>query len=669
MTELKQQVQHALGDYYRLDDELTGGGMSRLFMATEVSLNRRVVVKVLPPEWASEVSAARFKREMEVAAQLQHPHILPVLAAGARTGLLYYIMPYVAGESLRARLKRDGALPIADAQRILAEIADALAFAHERGVIHRDIKPENILLEGRHAVLADFGVARALMEARTDTERLTSTGSSVGTPGYMSPEQVAGDQIDARADVYALSVVGYEMIAGKAPFTGPSAQAILRAHMSETPALLRTLRPDCPEAVERAIAKSLSKEPNQRFASSADFLQAVSGPGALSSRRRFAVPPRVIAIGAGAIAVVALIAAFVSSQRTSGAIVARVAAAADSGRLDEVARMLDTAGADVSDGRFSGIAIKVAGTLQLDSLPPGLTATATRVSPIAGFAQRRAIPLGRTPLTRSLVAGEYFLRLTGAGADTLERVVSVPRATNTVVAPSGGTASAGMVAVTSGPALRKGSVAAFEIGKYEVTNAEYQRFVDAGGYRDNAHWPDSMLVNKKWLDRAAALAQFADRSGLPGPRGWSGGKHPADQALQPVVSITWYEAIAYAQWSGTQLPTGPQWWRAALADGKDPFPWGTDGLTVEQRANFGLGGPAPVGSMRLGVSPFGAHDMAGNVREWLSDMVDARRRTVVGGSWQDPTYMFEADHAETFEPGYASPAIGFRVVRTKNAPK
>ncbi len=306
MTELKSQVQHVLGDYYRLDEELTGGGMSRLFIATEVSLNRRVVVKVLPPEWASEVSEARFKREMEVAALLQHPHILPVLAAGARTGLLYYIMPYVAGESLRARLQRDGALPVADAQRILTEIADALAFAHERGVIHRDIKPENILLEGHHAVLADFGVARALLEARTGSQRLTNTGSSVGTPGYMSPEQVAGDSDDASADVYALSVVGYEMLAGAPPFTGASAQAVLRAHLSEPPPLLRAVRPDCPPALELAIARSMSKEPRERFASAAEFLSAVSDSNGSGRQRRVAIPRRTVAVLLGAVALVAL---------------------------------------------------------------------------------------------------------------------------------------------------------------------------------------------------------------------------------------------------------------------------------------------------------------------------------------------------------------------------
>ena len=239
---LSDQLQTALGDTYRIEQELTPGGMSRLFLATETSLNRKVVVKLLPPEFTSEVSAARFKQEIELAAHLQHPHILPVLTAGARENLLYYIMPFVEGESLREQLNRLGKLSVVDAARLLYEVAGGLAYAHEQGVVHRDVKPENILLQQGHAVLTDFGVARALVEARTG-ERLTEAGLVVGTPGYMAPEQAAGEpHVDARADVYALAVVGYELFAGAPPFTGPSAQAVFAATMTETPKALTEVR-------------------------------------------------------------------------------------------------------------------------------------------------------------------------------------------------------------------------------------------------------------------------------------------------------------------------------------------------------------------------------------------------------------------------------------------
>jgi serine/threonine-protein kinase len=275
LTELIARVQAALGDAFRVESELGGGGLSRLFLATEASLNRRVVIKLLPPDLASEVSAARFKQEMEFAARLQHPHILPILAAGAREGLLYYIMPYVAGESLRGRLEREGRLSVADASRLLAEVADALAFAHGLGIIHRDIKPENVLLEGKHAVLADFGIARALLESRTQRS-LTATGTSIGTPGYMAPEQFSGESVDARSDVYALAVVGYEMLAGTPPFTGPSPQAVLTAHLTTPPAPVHLVRPEVPLSLSSALSRALSKEPDARYASAAEFGDALA---------------------------------------------------------------------------------------------------------------------------------------------------------------------------------------------------------------------------------------------------------------------------------------------------------------------------------------------------------------------------------------------------------
>src|SRR2546428_1740010 len=236
--------------------------MSRVFLATEASLHRAVVIKLLPPEFASEVSEARFKQEIELAAHLQHPNILPLLTAGAKGDLLFYVMPFVSGESLRHRLTREGKLPVADAVRILHEMADALAYAHAEGVIHRDVKPENILLQGGHAVLTDFGVARALAESRSGG-RLTDTGLALGTPGYMSPEQAAGERhVDARADVYALAVVGYEMLAGFPPFAGPTAQALIAAHLTAAPKPPTHPRPAPPPQAAHALPRAPAEDPN-----------------------------------------------------------------------------------------------------------------------------------------------------------------------------------------------------------------------------------------------------------------------------------------------------------------------------------------------------------------------------------------------------------------------
>jgi serine/threonine-protein kinase len=249
--------------------------MSRLFLATERALDRKVVVKLLPPELASELGALRFQREMLLTAKLQHPHILPVLTAGARGVFLYYVMPYVRGESLRWRLDREGRLPIVDALRLLRELAEALAFAHAEGVVHRDLKPENVLLEHGHALLADFGIARARAEA-IQSERLTGTGLGLGTPGYMAPEQLAGDpDVDARADIYALGVVGYEILAGAPPFAGNTPQELLAAHLTKMPQPLSDVRPEVPRSLSDAIERALAKTPEERFSTAAAFSDAL----------------------------------------------------------------------------------------------------------------------------------------------------------------------------------------------------------------------------------------------------------------------------------------------------------------------------------------------------------------------------------------------------------
>ncbi|HUP24354.1 MAG TPA: serine/threonine-protein kinase, partial [Thermoanaerobaculia bacterium] len=222
MIELTDRLMVAVGGRYLIEKELGRGGMAVVFLATDTRHDRRVAIKVLQRDVVGGgIAAERFLREVRIASGLSHPHILTVHESGEAGGLLYYVMPYVEGESLRDRLRREGQLGVEESVRIAGEVAEALAYAHERGVIHRDIKPENILLMGGHAVVADFGIARALDEAGAD--RLTSTGLSVGTPAYMSPEQAAGERtLDARTDVYALGAVLYEMLAGEPPFTGPS---------------------------------------------------------------------------------------------------------------------------------------------------------------------------------------------------------------------------------------------------------------------------------------------------------------------------------------------------------------------------------------------------------------------------------------------------------------
>jgi serine/threonine-protein kinase len=269
---LLEQLQRGLGSTYRVERELGGGGMARIFVATDLSLGRQVVVKVLASDLAASVNAERFHREVRLAASLQHPHVVPLHAAGQADGLLYYTMPFVAGESLRQRLDRDGALPIAEVVRLLREVADALGFAHRRGIIHRDLKPANILVSEGHALVADFGIAKALVASSTtasgslsDTSTLTATGLVLGTPAYMAPEQATSDQsADHRADLYALGCLGYELLTGGPPFRAGSVRALLTAHLIEAPVPVTVQRPETPPALASLVMALLAKDPAER---------------------------------------------------------------------------------------------------------------------------------------------------------------------------------------------------------------------------------------------------------------------------------------------------------------------------------------------------------------------------------------------------------------------
>ena len=275
-TELRENLQEALGGVYTLEREIEGAGMSRVFVAQEAALGRRIVVKVLPPEMAGAIRSERFRREIKLAASLVHPHIIPLLSAGETLGLPYYTMPFVEGESLRARLTRDWRLPVDETVRIGCEVAGALDYAHRSGVVHRDMKPANILMHDGHALVTDFGIARAIRAAAEGSE-LTSIGVAIGTPAYMSPEQTHGDpRLDGRSDIYSLACMLFEMLSGTPPFTGQTAQAILMRHSVDPVPSVRGGRPEIPIALEQALFRALAKDPRGRFDSAAEFGAALA---------------------------------------------------------------------------------------------------------------------------------------------------------------------------------------------------------------------------------------------------------------------------------------------------------------------------------------------------------------------------------------------------------
>jgi len=313
VSDLLQVLRSALAGRYDVQRELGRGGMATVFLADDVKHGRPVAIKVLHPEIAAGIGADRFLREIQIAARLQHPHILPLYDSGTAGDYLYYVMPFVEGESLRDRLGREKQLPLEEVIRITQQIASALAYAHSRGVVHRDIKPENILLSSGTVVVADFGIARAISAAENDT--LTQTGTIVGTPMYMSPEQATGSEVDGRSDQYSLACVTYEMLVGAPPFTGPNAQAVMARHSIDIvspPSIVRNMLPD---TAEDAILRALAKNPVDRFATTAQYAEALAQPSRATGSARWTTSarsrplpqarriPRALLLGLGAVIV------------------------------------------------------------------------------------------------------------------------------------------------------------------------------------------------------------------------------------------------------------------------------------------------------------------------------------------------------------------------------
>lgn len=727
MPEIISRLSTALADRYRIERLLGEGGMATVYLAEDLKHHREVAVKVLRPELAAILGGERFLNEIEIAARLTHPHILPVHDSGEADGMLFYVMPYVEGESLRDLLNRETQLGLEEAVHIGREIADALSYAHGQGVIHRDIKPENVLLQSGHAVIADFGIARAVTVA--GGERLTETGLSLGTPQYMSPEQAtANRELDARSDIYALGCVVYEMLAGEPPHTGPTTQAIIAKLMTERPVRLRIVRDTVPESLERAVMKALAKVRADRFETAADFRTALKLEHGAEAHDAPSIPatPRDVepeverhstahdlktlgrlvrtrTVGLPALVVfVALVAVvavpfWLRTQRENArALLPRIEQLAAEGRFGEAyvlaVRAEDRLGADSSLARLMPV---VSDRLSVTTEPEGAEVYLRPVTTAEGGPVEDAELIGVTPIRGLRIArSDYMMRVEKEGYAPVERMASsaLPRVEVFVGASAdidiqvtllpAGEVPEGMVFVPEGayelvsgdapPGLGVAQLDDFFIDAYEVSNERYKAFVLAGGYTNRSYWKHAFVRDGRELSWEEAMRDLTDRTGLSGPRNWVGHDYPEGRGRHPVTDITWYEAAAYAEFVGKSLPTVYQWEKAARDSAFTHFaglvmPWGwvRPGELVRTRANFSGSGTAPVDAYPFGLSPFGAHSMAGNVKEWtLNEMGSGH--LVTGGSWEDPLYMFTA--LGSFANFFSSPAVGFRCVRnTPNA--
>jgi hypothetical protein len=651
--------------------------MAIVFLARDRRHDRLVALKTLRPELVPALGPERFLREIQIAARLQHPNILPLHDSGEAEGLLYYVMPYVEGESLRARMDREGQLPLEDALDIARQVAEALAYAHSRDVVHRDIKPENILLAGEHALVADFGIARAITVA--GGERLTETGLAVGTASYMSPEQAAAEhRIDGRSDIYSLGCVLYEMLGGEPPYTGPTAQAIIARKLTELPRSLRTVRESVPEAIEQVVLKALARTAADRFATANRFADALERakaeaavPGARSRRRaqaRRAWPARLRS--RGAIALVGAIAAIVALGswlwvRESRARWARTVALPQAIRLDgqgrtyAAFRLLRQAESYLPDDPIvKDLLNEWTAPVSVGTTPPGAQVYVREFFDTPGTWEL----LGPAPLDGiRLPLGNLVWKIALPGFQTQEVLGFTPARTLQFSLPRATEVPPGMVQVKGGPILerllgiRPANLEDYWIDKYEVTNRQFRKFIEAGGYEKREHWVHPIVKEGIPTSWEAAQQIFRDRTGRPGPATWEAGTYADGQEDYPVSGVSWHEAAAYCAAVGKQLPTVYHWYHAADLGSVTEF---------ARFGNFQADAPAKVGHpLRLGGN--GTYDMAGNVKEWAWNQADPQRRYILGGGWNEPSYQFRDYDAQ--RPLDRQPAYGVRCAKYHTA--
>ena len=432
MNGLLERVRDGLADRYEVEREIGSGGMAHVLLAEDRKHHRKVAIKVLRPDIGSAVGADRFLREIEIVAKLSHPHVLPLHDSGEVAGLLYYVMPFVEGESLRDRLRRDGKVPLPDALRIAHEVADALGYAHGRGVVHRDIKPENIMLSAGHAVVADFGIARALSAA--GAERLTHTGMAIGTIHDMSPEQALGDTTDARSDVYSLGCVLYEMLAGRTPFIGPTARSVMSQVITDPAPTLTVQRDGVPADVSKVLDTALAKDPEHRFATAEQFAKSLAevsasvtaATGAVRPARRSRPSTRTTgAIGAAAVLVAAALVWAMIGGRTGGGPPTAENRIAVLPFTVHGGRQLDY----LSEGIVDLLSRNLEGVEDLSSIDPGsvMSAMARGATTDAGM----DAPAGRE-LVRRFGAGSFILGSVNSAGATMRIQAALSSAQGTL---------------------------------------------------------------------------------------------------------------------------------------------------------------------------------------------------------------------------------------------
>jgi eukaryotic-like serine/threonine-protein kinase len=669
--------------HYKIVEKLGEGGMGVVYKALDTHLDRLVALKVLPPEKVADPERKRrFVREAKAASALNHPNIITIhdIAEAVPSGPLqdttvdFIVMEYVDGRSLDG-LMAGGPLRVEEALGYAVQIAAALAAAHTAGIVHRDIKPANIMVAGEPSVpgqikVLDFGLAKLSERVATEPDASTRTigirteqGAILGTVAYMSPEQAEGKAVDARTDVFSFGCVLYEMLTRQRPFQGDSNLSILTGILHRQPTPLKKLRPDTPAQLQAIISRSLEKDRDRRYPSATELWKdlvacrsrlAATGLGSLLRKPQVAIPALLLLVA-------------VLAAGTWFGMRSRRASWARNVALPEIARLVQQRETAVQAFHLALQAQRflpedhpglqqlwrdVTAPITIRTTPPGAAIdwkdySATDDSPWE--------PLGSSPIEGRRVPNGYLRwRISKEGFDTVELAFS---SWNTSVVqfqldPQGSTPP-GMVRVPGG-AHQFGAAPPVELqdywlDKYEVTNQQFKEFVDAGGYRKREYWKYQFVKDGRELSWERAMEEFRDATGRPGPSTWELGAYADGQADFPVGGVSWFEADAYATFKGKSLPTVYHWHKAAdvgiFSD-------------IHRLSNFGTG-PARVGSHR-GLSPYGAYDMAGNVKEWCWNQ-SGDRRYILGGAWGEPSYMFADPDAQP--PFQRLATYGFRCAK------